>query len=74
MECPIGRGCANVNAPRRLDPDVQGELKSGRGFRLQEGEKAIDLTELGLQRPRVFYYREPETTPFAVGRKEAATR
>jgi hypothetical protein len=43
--------------------------KLGRNVAFVEGEEKIeDLAERSLQRPRVFYRREPEAQPLVVAR------
>jgi hypothetical protein len=51
-------------------PSMQEAQKQGRGFAIVDGEdKQIASPEQrSLQRPRVFYRREPEAQPFIVAR------
>jgi WD40 repeat protein/uncharacterized caspase-like protein len=60
---------ATVRVPRMQQAVMQEARKVGRDLAFVEGEKAIkDLDRRSLQRPRVFYRREPESIPLVVAR------
>jgi hypothetical protein len=51
---------------------MQEARKAGRDLVFVEGEQNVrEIEKRSLQRPRVFYRREPETVPLVVAKPEA---
>jgi hypothetical protein len=58
-----------LEVPRLQFDWLHDQLEKGRGFNIP---KPTDPAQIGLQRPRVFYRRDPETHPFVVAHAPAA--
>jgi WD40 repeat protein len=60
---------ATLRVPLMQEQGMQDARKLGRNLAMVEGEEKIDdLAKRSLQRPRVFYRREPEAEPLVVAR------
>jgi uncharacterized caspase-like protein len=61
---------ASQEVPQLQSEWLTGALKTGRGFKDQSGGAVnpTDPSQVGLQRPRVFYRRENDASPFVVGK------
>jgi hypothetical protein len=63
---------ATLRVPLMQEQGMQDARKLGRNLAVVEGEEEIDdLAKRSLQRPRVFYRREPESVPFVVAKPPA---
>lgn len=63
---------ATLRVPQMQETMMQEARKLGRDVAFVEGEQTIkDLAKRSLQRPRVFYRREPESEPLIVAKPEA---
>ena len=63
---------ATLRVPQMQETMMQDARKLGREVAVVEGEEKIrELAKRSLQRPRVFYRREPEAQPLVVARPEA---
>jgi hypothetical protein len=60
---------ATLRVPQMQEAGMEEARKLGRNLVIVEGEEKIEvLAERSLQRPRVFYRREPEAQPLVVAR------
>ncbi|MGH9649322.1 MAG: caspase family protein, partial [Terriglobales bacterium] len=60
---------ATLRVPQMQEQGMQDARKLGRNLAIVEGEEKIeDVAQRALQRPRVFYRREPEAQPLVVAR------
>lgn len=60
---------AVLRVPQLQTAMMQEARRAGRQVAFVEGEeKILDLEQRGLQRPRVFYRREPEVQPFVIAK------
>lgn len=60
---------ATLRVPQMQEQGMQDARKLGRNLAIVEGEEKVeDLAQRSLQRPRVFYRREPEAQPLVVAK------
>jgi uncharacterized caspase-like protein len=60
---------ATLRVPQMQEQGMQDARKLGRNLAIVEGEEKIDdVAQRSLQRPRVFYRREPEAQPLVVAK------
>ncbi|MGA3167229.1 MAG: hypothetical protein ABSF14_14065 [Terriglobia bacterium] len=60
---------ATMRVPQMQEAQMQEAQKAGRDLVFVEGEQSVrEVDKRSLQRPRVFYRREPETVPLVVAR------
>jgi WD40 repeat protein len=63
---------ATLRVPQMQEQLMQDARKLGRNLAMVEGEEKIaDPAKRSLQRPRVFYRREPESLPFIIAKPPA---
>jgi len=63
---------ATVRVPQIQEAQMQNARKAGRDLVFVDGEQTIrEVAKRSLQRPRVFYRREPETEPLVIAKPEA---
>lgn len=63
---------ATLRVPQIQEAQMQTARKAGRDLAFVDGEQTIqEVAKRSLQRPRVFYRREPETVPLVIAKPEA---
>jgi WD40 repeat protein len=63
---------ATLRVPQIQEAQMQVARKAGRDLVFVDGEQVIqEVAKRSLQRPRVFYRREPETVPLVIAKPEA---
>jgi hypothetical protein len=60
---------ATLRVPQMQEQGMQDARKLGRNIAMVEGEEKIEaVAQRSLQRPRVFYRRDPEAQPLVVAK------
>ncbi|MGA3167230.1 MAG: hypothetical protein ABSF14_14070 [Terriglobia bacterium] len=63
---------ATLRVPQMQEARMQEARKAGRDLVFVEGEQSVrEVDKRSLQRPRVFYRRDPESQPLIVAKPEA---